>query len=280
MYVKFIVFIFILTFSSCKTSPVANKFFEKTNLRWNYGVSLSWENMHYKNSEKVEEPKGTYQAVFSVKFLDKNFNYSYDCINYLIPTNEVQGELSIIANPDNVHCSKLIAETPYAKIEKIRNFGYEMKGSSLLVKVDEYRFEYNFLNFSKKFAPKLLSSSVKPSIVNGIQMASSIYYTKPLKTLNSGDICFDIDEKCDETISNKCSQCSGGHYEVVASSCATKRRKICGVDDCGKKNKPACFRGYLFSNLKPENYCISGSPVGFCERGLKVVCINSVLMCE
>jgi hypothetical protein len=52
------------------------------------------------------------------------------------------------------------------------------------------------------------------------------------------------------------------------------------MDKCGRAGFPACIRGYVASKLDPNAFCINDSPVGFCQKGLRVVCLNNQLMCE
>ena len=279
MYVKSLILFFLLIIS-CKQAVTTGEFFEKTSSRWIYTSNISWVNGHYQGSEKILSPKGTYQSIFEVEFIDANFNKSYDCIQFYIPKNESDGELTIVRNPEHENCSRLIGNTGYAQIKDIRNFGFELNEDILKLKVDEYRFEYKLLNLIKESSPKLLESSIIDSSVSGVLIASKVSYSKSKPLLEDGSICFDIDDECNEILKNRCSDCNGGFFEVVASKCGIKRKRICGINKCGQKNQPACFRGYLASGINPANYCISDSPVSFCNKGLNVVCVNDILMCE
>jgi hypothetical protein len=279
MYVKSLILCFIFLLS-CKQVVTTDEFYKKTSSRWNFATKISWENSHYKGLEKILSPKGTYQSIFEIEFVDKNFNKSYDCIQFYIPKKDFDGELSIVPNPKHEDCSKLITSQSYAKIKEIKNFGFEIDSDVLKLKVDEFRFEYKLLNFLKQIKPTLLDSSIIPSTLDGILIASNISYSKQNPLIKDGSICYDIDDECNELLTNKCSDCKGGFFEVIASKCGVKRKRVCGVNKCGEKNQYACFRGYLASGIDPKNYCIADSPVGFCNENLKVVCINNVLMCE
>lgn len=281
MHVKQVAFLFILlSIISCKESTINGEFLNKTMARWNFGSQLSWINPHYIDSEKISEPKGVYSAVFEVEFIGADFNKYYDCINYITPKESFDGELYIIPNPKRLKCKDLDMDNSYVALKKIRNFGFEMQDSSLLLKVDEHRFKYKFLNYKMNKKNEILSNSIASSLVEGIQIASEVKYETNHNILKNGEICFDISDDCTVTMEENCQSCEGGYYEVVASACQSKRRKVCGINNCGKKNQIACFRGYLASGIDPENYCVQDSPVGFCNKGLRVVCINSVLMCE
>jgi hypothetical protein len=279
MHAKSLILLFFL-FISCKHAVTNGEFFEKTSSRWNYGSKISWINEHYKSVEKIATPKGTYQSIFEIEFIDANFNESYDCIQFYVPKDESDGELIIVPNPKHENCNKLITNSGYARIPDIRNFGYEINKGILKLKVDEFRFYYKFLNFDKSSTLKLLSSSIPSKLVAGVLIASKVSYSKSKNILQDGSSCFKIDDECNEIQKNECSQCTGGYYEVISSKCGTKRNRVCGVNRCGEKNKTACLRGYLASGIDPENYCIADSPLGFCNPGFKVVCINNVLMCE
>lgn len=267
----------ILLFSS---HLFAADFYELTNLRWSAGVKLSFINKHYNNIEKITEPKGTTQAIFEVEFLDAQFNKAHDCLIYSIPAGDDFGHLKIIANPLNQKCEDIILEKAYAELKTIRNFTFEMKEEVLRIKVDTKDFIYTFLNFRQNKENKILSHSIPKTLIVGLEVASSIDYHLTEKVLADGELCFDIDDDCKILKENQCDQCQGGSYSVLGSKCEKQKKKFCGVDRCGEKNQPACSRGTLASGISMTNYCINGSPLGFCNKGLNVVCINNTLICE
>jgi hypothetical protein len=271
MYV-YLLIIFSL-FLSCEEQK-SNHFFDQTQKRWIATTSIEKINTNYKDLSLIISPKETVQALLKINFLDSNFNEVSDCLFYKIPKIN-EGELFIVENPKNVSCMDLVADTPFVKMKNIRNFGIEIS-SFLRLKIDLEKIDYKLLNLASKRTKKILSSSSRRKIL----VASSVNYKLEKEELSDGSICFDINDECSETVKDHCDRCKGSFYLVVARACSSRFQKRCGESICGSKNNPACIRGFKTSGVKPENYCINDSPVGFCNTGLRVVCINSVLMCQ
>lgn len=279
-----ILLIFLLV--GCNEEVKQSKFYVETSKRWIAATSVSWISEHYEADQKILKPKGTWQAIMKVSFIDQSLNEVNDCLFYYVPKDGDDGILKVIPNRSNVFCKDLVGEQEYASIKGIINFGYEYDPSltskeNLVLKVDTQRFIYNFMNMTEnKYSNEKLSSSVKLQKSNIATISSRVNYKVSYNKLRAGEVCFDIDDECKQMIPNKCSRCEYGSFQVVASKCKNKFRRICGIDRCGTKNQPACIRGYTASGVSPENYCINGSPAGICQKGLKVVCVNKTLICE
>lgn len=278
--------ILLFTLLSCQNKGVESDFYYETNRRWIAGTKVSWVSEHYQEDTAIVKPAGTWQVIMKVNFLDQNFNEVSDCVFYQVPSDENEGTLKVIANRSNVPCQNIIGEEEYASIDGIINFGYERKFNlnekiNLVLKIDTHRLKYNFLNYGKdEQQVELLSSSVKKTKNTGILISSDINYKVRYLNHADGKICFDVNHDCSVTIENTCHRCKLGFYKTVSSACKSHYREVCGQDLCGTKGNPACLRGYLASGIESRNYCITDSPVGICQKGLRVVCINGTLLCE
>lgn len=273
-------------FIGCNQEVKQSKFYVETSQRWMAATQISWISEYYKADEKILKPKGTWQPIMQINFIDQNFNEVNDCLFYYVPKEGDGGELKVIANRSNIECSELIGEEEYASIKGIINFGYEYDFSitrkeNLILKVDTQRFVYNFLNMTQnQYAKEKLSSSMKLQKNIAATITSRVNYKVSFNGLKDGEICFDVADDCTELVSNKCNRCKYYSYQVIASKCKSKFRRICGMDQCGTKDQPACLRGYIAAGISSGNYCINGSPLGICQLGLKVVCVNGTLICE
>ncbi len=117
--------ILLFTLLSCQNKGVESDFFYETNRRWIAGTEVSWVSEHYQEDTPIVKPKGTWQAVMKVKFLDQNFYEVTDCVFYQVPSDDNEGVLKVIANRSNMPCKNIIGEEEYARLKGIINFGYE-----------------------------------------------------------------------------------------------------------------------------------------------------------
>lgn len=286
MYVYKIIFLILLVCTSCNSKDVDPRFYSETSKRWMAAREVSWASEHYRQNMAILTPKGTWQAILRVNFLDQNLNEVSDCVFYRVPSENEEGKLKVVANPEIKSCQGLLAEEGYVEFEDIINFGYEYNDSlkskeNLILKIDTHDFKYDFLNLKKKIKKhELLNSSASQTKIKGAVISSEINYKKEEVILKEGTICFDVQNDCKVIKKDECHLCEKGYYQTVSSACPRLFRKVCGKDRCGTKNNPACLRGYMASGLDPKAYCIQGSPVGICQKGLRVVCINNTLFCE
>lgn len=285
MYGIKIILIFFLSVS-CSPKGIDSNFYLETNKRWMAATHIKWKSPHYKQDQKILKPEGTWQPIIEVEFIDLNFTEVSDCLFYKVPENTDDGEIKVVANRSRVECKDLVAEDGYANIKGIINFGYEsfikIKDKvQLVLKVDTDRLKYQFLNLKDTTSDmKLLDSSVDKTVVTGAQISSEVNYKVNIPDLPEGTVCYDVNDKCEVVVKDKCKRCKFGAYKSISSKCDRSFRKTCGMNKCGQKNQVACIRGYIASGLEPDAYCINDSPVGFCGKGLRVVCLNGTLVCE
>jgi len=96
-------------------------------------------------------------------------------------------------------------------------------------------------------------------------------------------VCQEFSKDCKETTSFNCEQCKFGWYSAVGiSTCGGQFTRFCGVNRCGQRGMPACPRGINSAKkmgLDNVMLCYDGSPMGYCEVGLKTVCDGKILVC-
>jgi len=147
--------------------------------------------------------------------------------------------------------------------KEVYNFSFNLKKNVLILNIDQHKEKIKMLNFYNQDI-SLLSFLKDP----GVQIPD---YT----------ICSDVSNHCASKTINNCDSCSAGvSYQVVASNCSFgSLRRYCGKKICGKKDAPACYRGRAASGYTGP-FCISDSPIAFCEKPLRVICLNDELYCR
>ncbi len=94
-------------------------------------------------------------------------------------------------------------------------------------------------------------------------------------------LCHSVDEKCQTKSLFVCERCKFGWFEVVPTKCPLTGDKFCGVDRCGERGYPACFRGFKYAPSIPFLGCDPSTKAAFCQNGLRLICdTKGVLVCD
>ncbi len=91
--------------------------------------------------------------------------------------------------------------------------------------------------------------------------------------------CHELNESCEIVQHFRCDQCRYGWFETVGGKCTGIKDKFCGRNHCGSKGQPACPRGQNYNQFDFHVNCSNDSTTGFCEKGLKTICDDNVLIC-
>ncbi len=239
---------------------------DKLQKRWISAISID-KNPNYVKDELITVPENTFQKIIQINFLDNNFNLHRDCLIYYIPSKKGSGKLKVVSLSVGQKCEEVFMAEPVWEHERIYNFAYGLKENKLILKIDSELIEFSLLNMKYSKSTKYnLRVSLFDSKRKGI-------------SLEEGDICFDIDDKCLVTKSNICDLCPGAVMPVIGSQCQKTTRKYCLTKVCGEQHGPACIRGFKATQYN-ENYCIMDSPIGFCQKPYRVVCVDGELLCR
>lgn len=241
--------------------------------RWVSVVGIKKINPELQLSGSIKKPEGTWQALLEVYYLDSNFLKLKDCLSYYVPLGKDPGILKVQTVRLNQNCENVLLEAGDATEKGIYNLAIKLSNSAeskyhLRIKMDktEYDFIFPNMNVGNHFS--------------GIQVGvPSTMTSSRIPNLRDGMICFDVDNECSVKMEYRCNQCINSSYQVIASNCSTAYRQVCGPDNCGGKNQPACIRGRKSTGFELD-YCINDSPVGFCNKGLRVMCFDKVLICQ
>lgn len=172
---------------------------------------------------------------------------------------------------------------------------------------NQYVLEIPLLNLSREEIFVKGSSKLRPSSVSNIRFSNGIRPSYapgmiffPLKGENrnglevtmigkitdnypdgSSKICHQVNKECETVGEFSCDQCQFGWFEVVPTNCSLAGNKYCGVDKCGEKGYPACFRGFKYGNNLNFSGCDPENNAGFCQNGLRTICDSKgILICD
>jgi hypothetical protein len=270
MYVLQIVLSFLIT-----VNLYADDFSQYVQEHWSsaYNVEI---NPEIDTSKKIEKPKGVRLNVLEVYYYDSKFKVLKDCLVYKTPKEKELGRLFVVNIPYTSECKEHLFDLEKSKTNSIYNFGIALEGKRLKLLIDTKTLVVNLLNKSEKTQLELGSISHEGTGRLGVTISLSHGHSGTL--LDEGSICYDVDDKCNVVINKNCYLCPNNFYSVKASNCPTDIRKRCGPSSCGGKGEPACLRGVAASKYK-GNYCIPDSPIGLCNKGLRVSCANAELIC-
>lgn len=255
----------------------AGDFWSQIETRW-LAAEDALLSDYVRPNEAIRKPIGTSIVIAQVILLNRSFYQTKDCLIYKTPSKTNQGILKVINVSPKIACEKVaMIGTANLKLEGLYNIAIDYKKGVFTFIDDKIKRQIQFLNYQNKTQKKLLDTSASQTKFPGMKISYLI--SKNEEVLNEGDICFDVDDKCNVLIKNKCDYCPSSILPVIASNCLYKARKYCSKKLCGQKNSPACIRGRVASHYDGL-YCINDSPLGFCEKNLRVFCINDELICR
>lgn len=276
MHVAIIALLILL--ASCQEISFKDSFYENVNDRWSAGVDIS-KGQNLKLNKFIVRPKSINIPLLKVAFLNNKAEKVYDCLFFKAAEDNRPGVLKVVENINNISCEQLASEKEIAKITNIFNFKVDIDTNRLKLFVDEKLYEFILLNMGE-FPNKKYEAPIKKTFTPGVLYLSDVKTAGAKKELIKDDqFCYKVDDECSITKKNICNQCKNGWHEIIDSKCASTFSRKCGADKCGQKGESACIRGSATVGLDTNFYCINDSPFGFCQEGLRVMCVNEVLVC-
>lgn len=218
-------------------------------------------------------PPGTLHNVITFKTYSGGFFTKEYCLNIQAVKDNEPGELFIVEKESDCEASLMNGK----KIFQLAfyNFQLELKEKFVLIKADKERLQIPLIN-KKYLENKKFTSHIASNSYGSFEISTGLG-GKKREWLSAGSICYQTDDECN-VIKDNCQKCPYGTYYIKNNACAKSMTKVCGIDQCGTQNNYACIRGPLASEIK--EYCLPDSPYGFCHEGLRVSCVNKVLICE
>lgn len=257
-------------------SAFASSNLEQIKLKWIGAFDIKI-NESLKPLEEINQPQNTWIEVGEVHYFDKNFSTKTDCILYNTPGKSSLGELKIIEKPMRKSCQDLIFEEGLYQAKNIRKLGYQLKGNTFSLIVDNYNIEFKYYNQLKnsKFQLNKNRGSFSSQSVALVTLSSKDDGT----ILKSGQLCFQIDDQCNIVKKDECRLCPNQVVAIKENNCSRLYSKICSDNPCGSRGQYACLRGQEFIG-ELKDYCLADSPIGYCQKGLRVFCENKRLICR
>lgn len=271
---KIILILFALISSIAISAPQT---FEEVQVRWSSAYKKDVVS-NYLTAEPINAPKGARVVLAKIKLLTKNFKSLTDCLVYQIPSADKPGELFFIQSRLGKSCEEQKFKTAYFTYKDIFNLKLEETNSKLVIFIDQFKISFSFYNIVN---PNLKTESADYQLrVPGV-LVSFVEGSVSQNILKEYEVCSDVpNDQCSNRTEDLCHLCpSGKSYQVIASNCSKPLRRYCGHKQCGEKDGPACLRGRVSTGYKGP-FCITDSPMGFCEKPARVVCLNNELYCR
>ncbi len=229
-------------------------------------------NPQVKLNEDIVNPPGMWLWIAELEFLNHDLNRFRSCLYYRVPftSKKLKGILKLI------HTTKACDQNYAADGPSYDNIKQVKLGEKNDLTIDGVVFNLvkkSDQQIAKRFAK---ASWAKQGLIPLVDEKKYFSLTSTEMTQNlvikSGNLCHQVNEKCEEVSANLCHRCAEGFYEVLGNGCKKMANKYCGIDRCGQKNQPACLRGYQWSEEELSALCFHHNPVGFCQKGLSVTC--------
>ncbi|MCT4642143.1 MAG: hypothetical protein N4A33_07555 [Bacteriovoracaceae bacterium] len=241
--------------------------------RWSYSTKV-YEKEAKHNDAFAKLPTNIWIELLSFDFLTDDFKETKDCLLY----KKNDGIISLkVVNTDTT-CNDYKSFSTVSLIGGIHNFKYKLSKEKVFLYIDKNTIEIKMLNIGN-YKKELYSNSFVDSEILGIKFVSNIKAKALTYILKDKEQCKKVNNKC-EVIYDNCNRCKKSSYHIIDSKCSSKTSKVCGMDRCGQKNRPACIRGFKAVNYSSSSYCMPDSPFGFCQKGLRVYCENKRLVCR
>jgi hypothetical protein len=300
---------------SCQEENPLDLFYAKSYLHLSSTYRLKILTPQVVNSGKVfKRPGTTLWPILKLSALDsQGIGLVHYCLIYKSPTK--QDGLLILKPKLQKSCSEQVSFEKSMRIDSVfdlkvyLNKTHEKKKDIpphhlVLVfkrKKRDHRLSYPLFNLSSRRVKGPDSRRLKTMLINeGEDIVDRTYLPgvvffgeeKPSseKKMNwpkndffKGVIypCHRINEQCETVGENTCDECPFGQYETVPTKCPLSGDKFCGLEVCGKKGFPACYRGYEYARSVIKFGCYDKNPAGFCEEDLQVICgPNGLLLCD
>ncbi len=298
----------ILMFTSCLNRDGKSEF--ETSVLKNIPFAVSVEGV-FPNTNKdteIKSPPNTWIRIFQALVMDESGSKTYHCLYYRVPGKE-NGILRHINSKESCNenyqdgeirdwtgISGLKVWKPnferkiFEKVLKPGRFYLTGKGER-----EDFFFEIPLFNLKVERKLERHSTAFSSNMLSGLfvskkrDLKSKVNHEKFLGKFEdnyrdgTAIVCQEFSKDCKETTPFNCNNCRFGWYSAVGiSTCGGQYTRFCGVNKCGQRGMPACPRGLdSAKRMELDNVmlCYDGSPLGYCETGLKTVCDGKILVC-
>ncbi len=253
---------------------------------WNSALEIVDRHEFYLDGEAIVKPKDAWQVLFSVVYPDGQLNLQKDCVLFRVP-GATTGELKIKKTDKNHDCEDFLFIPGDQTWVGIKALDFSTKNKIIVLNqtLEKYQSEtwkVSLHDEVERPKPTMYMSSADYKAPKIILLAASdkLDLTTPAQgMLKNGQICHEVSDDCHLSKTSQCQNCPEGWYEVP-TGCPIGP-KYCGIQQCGKKNQPACRRGIKYQRDSEKKYeCRGDNSFAYCSAGLKIQCEGAQAFCR
>lgn len=251
---------------------------------WSYILKIGDQHEFYKNHQLIDKPTDAWQLLFSLNYIDRNLQRLKDCVYYRVPGTE-PGIIKVTTLSALSSCEEKLLSPGNLEIKDVKALQFNISDKDVEI-------DFSLADFTtRKWQAKIQTPMNKPEATLHLSSVAfkspkiillapetGIEVKKTIPFLSEGSLCHNINDDCQESAPSKCSDCSGGWFEIP-NGCPVGPR-YCGTLNCGKKGLPACRKGMKWQRREEEFDCRVNSSFAYCADGLSVVCDGKKALCR
>jgi hypothetical protein len=251
---------------------------------WSYIYDIHERHEFYQNDEILVKPKDSWQTLFSLVYVDREFITAKDCIYYKVPGQEF-GKIKIKTISSFEKCDDFLLGSGDREITGIKSLKYSVNDVGIILdfmtnelKSHKWNIFINKKNSRLEKVTGLSSAELRGPKIIFLAPKTNIIQNQQNDFLKNDSNCHDVNEDCEIVSPSICHRCENGWYEIP-NGCPIGP-KFCGSLKCGSKNAPACRRGMTWQRSTAEFDCRVNSTFAYCSQGLSVQCEGKKAFCR
>jgi hypothetical protein len=248
---------------------------------WASAFKIIERHEFYPTDQIIASPKDSWQHLFSILILNERFQEQKDCVFYFV-SGEAKGKLKLKTIGTKESCLDHLLEEGDLTWTEVKGLQFSNLHSGLKLSFTQDKKSVIWEIVTADFVaptPTLHLSSVEMKSPKYVLLAPATGpEEKDLPVLKNDELCFGVNDVCEETQSSTCHLCPEGWYEIP-NGCAAGP-KYCGRLNCGGKNAPACRRGMSYQKNEGKFDCRTDSSFAYCQKGLMVQCEGQKAYCR
>jgi hypothetical protein len=251
---------------------------------WSYVYEIQERHEFYQNDVVIVKPKDSWQTLFSLVYVDREFKTAKDCIFYKVPGQEL-GKIKIKTISVTETCDDYLLKLGDKELTGIKSLQYSVFDNEIILNFNSIDLKsqmWNILINKRSNQPEkvigLSSAEFRGPKVRFLAPTTKLIHKQYDEFLKSNSICHDVNEDCEIQGSSVCHRCENGWYEIP-NGCFVGP-KFCGQLKCGGKNQPACRRGMTWQRSTEEFDCRVNSGFAYCSQGRSIQCEGKKAFCR
>lgn len=269
----------ILILSSCTANKI-DVFRAKLFNNWISAFEIRIISNATNTDKVVVKPPYSWVPLFeSTFYVDGSNKTAKQCLLYKTPFKTQLGQVKVIDLKENELCEQILDVDNSLEnifLDDVNNFKIYFVKNTLRLKFEfnskQTDLEFPMYNLKSRPVFKHLKEVEFGQILNGVTLlgkkTGDVNHAKESqRPIGNFDDRYS-DGSAKKCVTDSCNECRYGSFETLNGT------KFCGINRCGQKNEPACFRGLKYKTYTLEKACMTDSPVGFCKKGLSVNCDN------